>query len=73
MKQTKKILLYDDYNHHISDGGVIGAVRQTFSALAFKNGWKIIEVYMKKLIYKGYQWPPYWGGYFSTQGSSSPT
>lgn len=56
-----------------TDPGVIGAVRQTFSALAFKNGWKIIEVYMKKLIYKGYQWPPYWGGYFSTQGSSSPT
>lgn len=45
MKQAKEILLYDDYNHHISDGGVIGAVRQTFSALAFKNGWKIIEVY----------------------------
>ena len=62
MKQAKEILLYDDYNHHISGGDVIGAVRQTFSALAFKNGWKIIEVYMKKLIYKGYQWPPYWGG-----------
>lgn len=45
LKHTMRILLYDDFNHAVRPPRVIGSIRQTFAALAFKNGWKIIEVY----------------------------
>ena len=42
----KRIALYDDYNGTIHRGGkVIGTIRQTFGQEAFRNGWKIIEIY----------------------------
>lgn len=44
----KRILLYDDYNAEIRAGAVIGTVRQTFASLAFKNGWKIIEIWQTR-------------------------
>ena len=47
----KRILLYDDYNAEIRDGAVIGTVRQTFASLAFKNGWKIIEIWQTRKDY----------------------
>lgn len=40
-----RIVLYNDYNHRFSYGNIIGAVTQTFGVSAFKNGWKLIEVY----------------------------
>lgn len=40
-----KIFPYDDYNGTIHLGGLIGTVRQTFGQDAFRNGWKIIELY----------------------------
>lgn len=40
-----KIIPYDDYNHQLHIGGIIGTVRQTFGMDAWRNGWKIIEVY----------------------------
>lgn len=40
-----KIVLYNDYNSRFSGAGIIGSVTQTWGASAFRNGWKIIEVY----------------------------
>lgn len=51
----KRIILYDDYNHLVYAGDVIGAVRQTFSATAFRNGWKIIETNDTKDMAKIYR------------------
>lgn len=39
------IFLYDDYNAMIRPCIVIGTVVPNFSRFAFKNGWKVIEVY----------------------------
>ena len=41
----KKIILYDDYNRLIHMGGAIGTVVQNFGRMAWRNGWKIIEIY----------------------------
>lgn len=40
-----KIVLYNDYNSRFSGAWIIGSVTQTWGASAFRNGWKIIEVY----------------------------
>lgn len=40
-----KIILYNDYNSRFSGAWIIGSVTQTWGASAFRNGWKIIEVY----------------------------
>lgn len=47
MKESKKIIVYDDYNSLIpQDQSVIGTVRQTFGHTALRNGFKIIETNM---------------------------
>lgn len=41
-----KTIPYDDYNHQLHiGGGIIGTVVQNFGREAWRNGWKIIEVY----------------------------
>lgn len=47
MKESKTIIVYDDYNSLIpQDQSVIGTVRQTFGHTALRNGFKIIETNM---------------------------
>ena len=44
MKESKAILIYDDYNSLIPrDQSVMGTVRATFGHTALRNGFKIIE------------------------------
>ena len=40
-----KIILYDDFNGCIRGGQIIGTVVQNFGREAWRNGWKIIEIY----------------------------
>lgn len=40
-----KIALYDDFNSCIRGGQIIGTVVQNFGREAWRNGWKIIEIY----------------------------
>lgn len=41
-----KIIPYDDFNHQLHiGGGIIGTVVQNFGREAWRNGWKIIEIY----------------------------
>ena len=35
---------YDDYNRRVG-GQLVGAVKFNFAFSAFKNGWKLIEIY----------------------------
>lgn len=41
----KRIVLYDDFNGMLRGGEIIGTVVQNFARTAWKNGWKIVEVY----------------------------
>lgn len=41
----RRIVLYDDYNAAPRGGEIIGTVVQQFSRSAWKNGWKLIELY----------------------------
>ena len=40
-----RLKILDDYNGVIHSDQIIGTVTQTFSALALRNGWKLIYVY----------------------------
>ena len=42
----KKIVPYDDFNHQLHPGGeYVGTVVQNFGREAWRNGWKLIEIY----------------------------
>ena len=48
-----KIIPYDDYNHKIPPPchwDYIGTVVQNFGREAWKNGWKLIEIYEDNTI-----------------------